>query len=168
MNTDFFEVGVVTGAFGLKGELKVFPTTDDPSRFRLLKELYADTANGLICYIIENQRFHKNLVILKFAGIETPEAANAMKGVFLKIPPELALPLDDGQYYHRDLIDMRVVLSEGQELGVLVKIIETGANDVYAVKLTNGGELLIPAIKQCILNVDVPGKEMTVKLLQGL
>ncbi|MCL2702088.1 MAG: ribosome maturation factor RimM [Defluviitaleaceae bacterium] len=164
----YFEVGAVTGAFGLKGEVKVFPTTDEPERFRLLRELYADSDAGPMCYAIERLRFHKNLVIIKFTGVEDAAAAQALRGTVLKIPPELALPLEEGQYYHRDLLDMSVVDDDGRELGVLTKVLQTGANDVYTVALSEGGELLIPAIKQCILKVNVPDKRMTVKLLPGL
>jgi len=161
----FFEIGVVTGAFGLKGEIKVFPVTDDPSRFGLLEELYAD--EGKTSYKIERLRFHKNILIIKLEGVEDAAAALKMRGVTFKIPPALALPLENDQYYQRDLIDMTVVTDDGAELGVLSKILETGANDVYVVAAASG-EILLPAIKQCILNVDVENKRMTVKLLPGL
>jgi 16S rRNA processing protein RimM len=164
-DTRFFEVGVVTGAFGLKGEIKVFPVTDDPSRFNLLKELHID---GQTSFKIERLRFHKNMVIIKPEGVDNAAKAKAMRGLSLMIPPELALPLDDDQYYHRDLLDMEVVTDNGEELGILTKIISTGANDVYTVTLKKGGELLIPAIKQCVTDVDVLSNRMTVRLLKGL
>jgi 16S rRNA processing protein RimM len=164
----FFEVGVVTGAFGLKGDVKVFPVTDDPSRFNELKELFVDSDSGYTRYTIERLRFHKNLVIVKLEGVDDAAAAEVLRGAPLKIPPGLALPLEDDQYYHRDLLDMAVIDETGKELGILTKIISTGANDVYSVSLAKSGELLIPAIKQCILKVDLESKTMTVKLLPGL
>ena len=170
---DFFEVGIGAGPWGLKGDIKVFPTTDDPGRFRLLKELYGEQTGGLVRYTIESMRFHKNLVILKFCGIDSVEAARAMGGRSFKIPPELALPLEEDQYYHRDLIDMQVYEADEQSevidrLGVLTRIISTGANDVYGVKTEAGTEILIPAIKRCVLKVEVPEKRMTVRLIKGL
>ena len=173
MSTDgYFEVGVATGAFGLRGEVKVFPLTDDPGRFALLDKLWADGDRSIKEYAkeykIEGVRIHKNMVLIKFAGVDDASAAMGLRGTVFKIPPELALPLEEGQYYHRDLLDMAVFDEGGTELGVLTKIIPTGANDVYEVNLRAGGSVLLPAIPQCILEVNVSEKKMTVHVLKGL
>jgi len=173
MTNDYFEIGVITGAFGVRGEIKVFPTTDDPSRFGLLDEIFVEThGKGLVCYAIEKWRPHKNQLVLTLAGLDDADMARAMEGLSIKIPPDKALPLEDGQYFHRDLLDMRVFDEGGNELGVLTKIMVTGANDVYVIALVNaekkGAELLLPAIKQCIIAVDVEQKRMTVRVLPGL
>lgn len=168
MSEGFFEVGVVAGTVGLNGELRVFPTTDEPKRFSLLKEVFIDTENGTETFEIKNLRYHRQFVMLKLSGVDTSEQAGRLKGMALKIPPELALPLDENQYFHRDLLDMEVLLEDGAPLGVLSAIRATAANDVYIVKTPEGKEILIPAIKQCILNVDISGKKLTVRLLPGL
>lgn len=165
MSGDFFQVGVVAGVVGLKGEIRVFPTTDDPSRFLDLREVYI---NGENLYTIQSCRINKGLAVLKLAGVETAEAAAALKGQPLTIPPEWALPLEDGQYYHRDLLDMRVFDETGAELGILTKIIPTGANDVYAVTGPDGKDWLIPAVKAFVSHVDVPNKRMTIRNMAGL
>lgn len=156
----------MVGPVGLRGEIKIFPTTDDPGRFDLLDEVYVDLAGDARLYTINGVRYHKNLVILRFEGVDSAEGAMALRGALLKIPPEQALPLDEDQYYHRDLLDMRVFEEGGRELGLLSRVLTTGANDVYVVK--GQGEMLIPAIKQCVLDVDVANKRMTVRLLNGL
>lgn len=168
MNRDYFDVGVVTGTVGLLGHLRVFPVTDEPGRFNLLKEVYMEIKGVLTQFPIQNIRFHKKYVIIKLGGIDTVEEAAKFKSFFLKIPPELGLPLEEGQYYQRDLLNMTVLDEKGEKLGLLIKIIETAAHDVYAVRLDSGKEVLIPAIKQCVLSVDVNNKEMTVRLLPGL
>ena len=95
-------------------------------------------------------------------------SAERLKGSIVKITEDMAIPCEEGEYYIRDLYDMTVVTDDGEELGVITDILFTGANDVYVVKPPKGKDILIPAIKQVILNVDVDNKKMTVKLLEGL
>jgi 16S rRNA processing protein RimM len=167
MDDTFFEVGVITGAMGIGGEVKVYPTTDDPRRFDELTEVYIDTGNFMSPYAIERVRYQKNLVVLKLTGADDREAAEKLKGLTLRIPPDQALPLGHNQFYHRDLLNMRVIEENGEELGVLTHILETGANDVYVVR-SGRKDILIPAIKQCIIGVDTESRVMTVKLIPGL
>ena len=164
---NYFEIGVIVNTQGIKGDVRVLPKTDDKTRFELLKEITAVFSNGNKQFDIERVWYHKNFVILKLKGINDMNAAELLKGGVIVVPPELALPLSDGQYYIRDLIGMTVTTTNGELLGVISQVLETGANDVFLVK-TNGADILIPHIKQCIVNVDVANKTMVVELLEGL
>ena len=166
---DMLRVGVITSTHGLAGEVKVFPTTDDPQRFRFLKEVYADTKKGLRCLHVDHVRFFKQFVIVHFDGLKRIEDVQDMLKCDLLVTRENAIPLEEGQYYLADLIGLQVVKEDGTVLGVLEDVLQTGANDVYAVRLEKTHkELLIPAIPQCILNVDLEQGRMTVYLLPGL
>lgn len=139
------------------------PTTDDITRFEALDEVLVSGKTMRI----ENVRYHKQFVILKFEGIADMNAAILLKGMEIKIPEALALPLADNEFYIRDLYDMEVFTDDGELLGVITDIIFTGANDVYVIK-NEERELLIPAIKSCVLDVDVKADRMTVRLLEGM
>ena len=166
---DYFEIGKIINTVGIKGEIKVYPTTEDPKRFKLLKEIEMILPDGSrSCKPLQNVRFHKNLVILKLEGVEEPNAANALRGGVIVVDRKNALPLDEDEYYIPDLIGMSVTTDEGLNLGILTDVLVTGANDVYVVKLPSGKEVLIPAIKHCIIQVDVEAKKMLVHLLEGL
>ena len=119
-------------------------------------------------YEVENVRFHKQFVLLKLKGVDDMNTAETLKGTVVKITEDMAVPCEEDEYYIKDLYDMNVVTVDGEELGVISDVIFTGANDVYAVKDNNGKEILIPAIKDCIVSVDVENNLMTVKLLEGL
>lgn len=165
---DYFVIGDIVNTQGIKGEVRVIPCTDDESRFELLDSIFVEQKGKMKEYNIENVRYHKQFVLLKLEGIDDMTAAEKLKGSVVKIPPEDALPLEEGEYYIRDLYDMEVFTDEGEKLGILSDILFTGANDVYVVKAEKGKDILIPAIKECILDVDVENKKMTVKLLKGL
>lgn len=163
-----FTVGRIVNTHGIKGELKVMPTTDDPKRFNDLKEIYVER-NGLEKYSIEGVRYHKNFVLIKLKGIEDINAGELFKGGLLKIDRKDSLPLKKDEYYMSDLYDLEVFTEEGRYLGKLVDIIYTGSNDVYTVKNEETGkELLLPAIKQVIKDVDLEAKKIIVHLLEGL
>jgi len=144
------------------------PVTDDPSRFDLLDSIDVYHNSTSHTYPIENIRPHKTLLVLRLKGVEDRTAAEALVGGVIKVPRSKALPLEDDEYYQKDLLDMSVVSEHGEELGTLVQIIETGANDVYVVRPQSGKDLLIPAIKECILAINVPESKMTVHLMKGL
>lgn len=165
----FFEIGVITGTHGIQGAMKVFPTTQDPSRFERLKEVIVENRGNREVFHIKKVAFHKQFVLLTVKEIRDINAAEPYKNARLLIPDAEAIPLEEDEYYTRDLYGLRVVTDEGEELGELVRIYETGANDVYAVQKTpEEKELLIPAIKDCILRVDLEEGVMTVHLLEGL
>lgn len=167
----YFEIGKITGTHGIKGTFRVFPTTEDPSRFELLKEVIVDLKGKKEVFKIKNVAYHKNMVLLTVKEIDDINIAERYKNAAILIPEEQALPLEEDEYYTRDLYDMKVYTTEGEYLGIIDNIFATGANDVYAVKndeIPDSKELLIPAIKDCIIDVDVKENKMTVKLLEGL
>lgn len=161
-------VGVITQTHGLRGEVKVYPTTEDAKRFKKLKEVVIDTGKEQIDMEIESVKFFKNLVIVKFKGIDNINDVEKYKKSEIYVSRENAIPLEEGEYYIADLIGLKVMSDEGEDLGVLDDVMQTGANDVYVVKKKGHPELLIPVIDQCILNVDIEGGEVLVHLLPGL
>ena len=165
---DFLRVGVISSTHGVRGEVKVFPTTDDPTRFKKLKEVILDTGREKKTLEIEQVKFFKNQVILKFKGFNNIDEIMPYKGKDLLIPREKAVPLGENENFIADLIDMEVVTDEGKALGTLIDVMETGANDVYIIDSNEHGEVLLPAIKECILDVDLEKNTMTVQLMKGL
>ncbi|MDO4284589.1 MAG: ribosome maturation factor RimM [Eubacteriales bacterium] len=165
---DRFQVGVITGTHGLKGEVKVFPTTDDPSRFRKLKKVILDLGREERILTVRSVRFFKQFVIVGFAESTRIEDVERLRGKSLLIDRADALPLEEGEFYIPDLIGLRVVDEDGAELGKLTDVLQTGANDVYAVETPEGKELLLPAIKSCILETNPQEGYMKVHLLPGL
>ena len=164
----FLQVGVITTTHGLKGEVKVYPTTDYPERFEEIKEVLLDTGRTKMPLEIQSVRYFKNLVILKFKGINDINDIEKYKQCSLWVTRENATPLYEDEYYIADLIGCTVYLEDETEFGELIQVIETGANDVYVIKMTDGKEVLIPAIKDCILDVDIEAQEMTIHLMDGL
>ena len=165
---EILQVGAVTSTHGLAGEVKVFPTTDDPKRFKKLKKVLLDTGKGMRELEVVQVKFFKNLVILKFRGCDKIEDVMGFKGRELYVTRENAVKLKKNEYFVADLIGMKVFLEDGSYLGTLDDVLQTGANDVYEVHMEDGREVLIPAIRQCILAVDTEEEKMTVHLLEGL
>lgn len=164
---EYFVIGKIVNTQGIKGEVRVIPMTDDLNRFKKLKEVYLDIKNELKVFKINTVRFHKQFVLIKFDGIDDMTQAERLKLVEVKIHKDDALKCEENEYYIGDLYDMKVVTDEGEFLGKIEDIIFTGANDVYIVKDENK-QILIPAIKDCILDVDINSKTMKVHLLEGL
>ena len=165
---DLLQVGVITSTHGIRGEVKVFPTTDDAARFKKLKNVILDNGKERRDLEITSVKFFKNQVILKFKGIDDINDVEKYKKAPLFVTRENAVPLEENEYFIADLIGLSVTSDEGEELGVIDDVLQTGANDVYVVEMTDGKELLLPAIKQCILNVDLEQQTMTVHVLDGL
>ena len=161
-------VGVISSTHGVRGEVKVYPTTDDVNRFKKLKKVVLDTGREYLDLEVSGVKFFKNQVILKFKGIDNINDIEKYKGKDLLVKREDAVALEDNENYVADLIDLKVVTDEGQVLGVLTEVMETGANDVYVVETEDGKELLLPAIRDCILDVDLETEVMTVHILPGL
>ena len=151
---DLFQVGVITAPHGVRGEVKVFPTTDDNARFKNLKTVLLDQGRGTRELEIEGVKFFKNMVILKFKGIDDRNDVERMRQAKLLVTRENAVELGKDEYF--------------KELGTVKDVIETGANDVYVVSKDGAKDLLIPAIHACIQNVDVAAGQMEVHLLPGL
>ena len=162
------QVGIITATHGLKGEVKVYPTTDDPGRFRRLKKVILDNGKVSVDLEIESVKYFKQFVILKFKGLDDIEQVEKYRKASLYVTRENAVRLKKDEFFIADLIDMKVVNEDGSPLGTLRDVITTGANDVYEVALPEGGSVLIPAIKECILEVDVENAVMKVHLLEGL
>ncbi len=163
-----FQVGVISSTHGVRGEVKVYPTTDDMRRFKKLKEVILDTGREKKTLEIEGVKFFKQLVILKFKGIDNINDIEKYKGKSLFVDREHAVRLRKDEYFIADMIGMQVVTDEGEAFGTLKDVIETGANDVYIIETKEYGEVLIPAIKQCILDVDVEQGVMRIHLMEGL
>ena len=166
--TDRLKVGVVTSVHGIKGEVKVFPTTDDSRRFKKLKQVYLDTGKEMLPLEIKGVKFFKQMVILKFKGYENPDDVMKFRQKELWIDRKDAVRLSKDEYFIADLIDMEVCDEEGKLIGILKDVISTGANDVYAVETPEGKEVLFPAIRQCVLDVDTEARKMTVHVMEGL
>lgn len=165
---DRLKVGVITSTHGVRGEVKVFPTTDDPKRFKELKRVMLDTGKEILDMEIASVKFFKNMVILKFKGIDNINDVEKYRRAELYVAREDAVPLAENEYFIADLIGLTVVSDEGEELGGLEDVLQTGANDVYVVSREGEKELLIPAIRECVREIDLTAGRMTVHLLPGL
>jgi len=165
---ELFQVGIITSTHGVKGEVKVYPTTDDVRRFKKLKDIILDTGKEHVALELESVKFFKQMVILKFKGIDTLNDVEKYRQKSLYVTRANAVRLRKDEYFIADLMGLKVIDEENKELGTLEEVMVTGANDVYVIKLLNGKELLLPAIKQCILNVDMENKCMQVHVLDGL
>ena len=165
---DLLQVGIITSTHGVRGEVKVYPTTDDPRRFRRLKEVVLDTGREKLNLEIEGVKFFKQFVILKFKGLDNSNDIEKYRQKSLYVTRKNAVRLQRDEYFIADLIGLKVQDEDGTELGTVKDVIETGANDVYEVEMADGRSLLLPAIKQCILNVDVENGMMQVHVLEGL
>ena len=161
------EIGQIVNTFGIKGEVKVKPFTDDINRFDELKKVYVKTKTGIKQYKIENVKYHKNMVLLKLEGINRIEDAELLRNLFLEIDREDAIPLGEGTYFIADLIGLEVYTDEGKLLGKVEDIYNTGSNDIYVVKDELGKQILLPGIKEVIKEVKLDEK-IIVHLLQGL
>ncbi len=165
---DLLQGGIITSTHGVRGEVKVYPTTDDPRRFRRLKEVVLDTGKEKMNLEIEGVKFFKQFVILKFKGLDNINDIEKYRQKSLYVTRKNAVRLQRDEYFIADLIGLKVQDEDGKELGTVKDVIETGANDVYEVEMADGKSLLLPAIKQCILNVDVENGTMQVHVLEGL
>ena len=173
-------VGVITSPHGVRGEVKVFPTTDDAKRFKKLKHVILDTGKEQLPLEIEGVKFFKNMVILKFKGYDNINDIERYRQKDLLIKREQAVALKKDEYFIPDLIGlqavdesgtlvgMEVFLEDGSLFGRIKDVMETGANDVYVIQLENGKELLLPAIKDCVLDVDLEQGIIKIHILDGL
>lgn len=165
---DLLKVGIISSTHGIKGEVKVFPTTDDVQRFKKLKNVLLDSGKEKRDLKIQSVKFFKQFVILKFAEIDDINDVEKYKGSSLYVTREQAVKLEKDEYFIADLIGLEVVSDEGELRGTLKDVMETGANDVYVIGLSDGRELLLPAIKECILSVNIEEGRMEIHILDGL
>ena len=162
------EVGQIVNTFGIKGEVKVTPFTNDMKRFDDLKKVYVTSRKDSKLYKVENVRFHKNMVLLKLENINNPEDAEMLKNAYLEIDREDAIPLEEGTYFIADLIGLEVYSDEGNLLGKVEDIYNTGSNDIYVVKDELGKQILLPGIKDVIKDVQIENAKIIVHLIPGL
>ena len=162
------QVGVISSTHGVRGEVKVFPTTDDVKRFKRLKEVILDTGKEELVLEIESVKFFKQFVILKFKGFDNINDIEKYKTKSLYVTRANAVRLRKDEYFIADLQGLTVIDEAEQIIGTLRDVMETGANDVYIVDMTDGREVLIPAIKECILNVDIEGGKIQIHIMDGL
>jgi len=161
-------VGVITSTHGVRGEVKVFPTTDDANRFKKLKTVILDTGREQVTLNIESVKFFKKMVILKFKEFNDINEIEKYKGKDLLIHRDQAVKLGPDENFIVDLIGLKVITDAGEHFGTVKDVLQTGANDVYVIEHVSGREYLFPAIKQCILSVDLDAGEMKVHILDGL
>lgn len=163
----YFEIGQIVNTSGLKGVLKIKPFTDDINKFSKLKTIYIDLKKELKSFEIERVYFNKNMVFLKLKGIDTIEQAEIYRNNVVKIERKDE-KLEDNSYYIVDLEGCMVYTEEQKLLGTLTEVFSTGSNDVYVVKSEDGKQILLPAIKDVIKQVDIENKKIIVHLLEGL
>ena len=165
-----FTVGVIAGTHGLRGDVKVVSRTDFPER-RFVKGsrlLLARPDGALQELTVEAARAHKNVYLVVFAGFDAIEQVESLRGCELKVTAAELPPLPEGEYYYHELIGCSVYDDEDRLLGVLTEVLKPGANDVYVVGTPSGRSVLLPAIRDCILRVDPPGRRVDVHIMPGL
>ena len=165
---DLLQVGILTNTHGVHGEMKVLPTTDDANRYRKLKQVMLDTGNGMLEVKIGSVKFFKQFVIVKFEGFDNINDIERYKGKGIYVTRENAVKLDRDEYFIADLIGLKVTDEDGNAIGELTDVQKTGANDVYIISRQGMDDLLLPAIKECILDVDTENGVMKVHVLKGL
>ena len=164
----FLRVGVISSTHGIRGEVKVFPTTDDVNRFKTLKEVMLDTEKEKLTLEIEQVKFFKNMVILKFKGYDNINEMEPYRGKDLLVTREQAVKLSPDENFIVDLIGLTVVTDEGETFGTVTDVLQTAANDVYVINGRDGKEYLFPSIKECILKVDLDAGTVTAHIMDGL
>ncbi len=164
----YVSAGTITSTHGIRGEVKVYPTVDDPDRFSSFGKVLLSNGKTEVEAEIENVKYFKNLVIVKFRGIDDINDVMKYRRWNILVTREDAADLKEGQYFEVDIIGLKVVTDDDREIGKITEILHTGANDVYTVKGESGKEILIPAIQQCILDVDLENGVMKVHLLNGM
>lgn len=165
---ELFRVGVISNTYGIRGEVKVYPTTDNVRRFDDLKEVILDTGKEQLILHVTSVKYFKNMVILKFKEFDNINDIIPYKGMDLLVTRENAIPLEEGEYYIADIIGSKVITDEDKILGTLTDVLQTGANDVYVVKTKDGKEVLLPSIEECILDRDIENKIVKVHIMKGL
>jgi len=162
------EIGQIVNTFGIKGQVKVVPFTDDITRFDYLKNVYVKNKKETKQYEVEEVKYHKNFVLLKFKGINYMEEAETLRDSFLEVDREDAIPLEEDTYYIVDLIGLEVYSDENKLLGKLEDIFNTGSNDIYVVKDELGKQILLPAISDVIKQINIEEGKIIVHLIEGL
>lgn len=165
---EMLRVGTIASTHGIRGEVKVFPTTDDLERFKSLKKCVLDTGKEQIALEVEGVKFFKQFAILKFKGFDSINDIEKYRGKDLLVTRDQAVTLAENENFVADLIGLDVVTDAGEHFGKVKDIMATGANDVYVIDGDDGKEYLFPSIKECILDVDLDAGRVTVHIMKGL
>lgn len=163
---DRLRVGVITQSHGIKGEVKVFPTTDDNERFKSLKKCYLTDGKETIEVNCVSCKFLKNMVILKFKEYDNINDIERFKNYDILVDREDAVPLLDGEFFICDVMDAAVYDQDDREIGVLYDVLETAANDVFVVRCHDGRELLIPVVPDFVYYVDTESRRVKVRTFE--
>lgn len=166
--TKYLEIGQIVNTFGIKGMVKIKPFTDDINRFDRLKKIYISNKNGKKEYQIQEVKYHKNMVLMKLEGVDTPEQADLLRQSYLLVDRADEEPLEEGVYYIVDLLGLEVYTDDNKLLGKVEDIFNTGSNDIYVVKDEMGKQILLPGIPEVLKNVDLEKGRITVHLIPGL
>lgn len=166
--TKYLEIGQIVNTFGIKGMVKIKPFTDDINRFDRLKKIYISNKNGKKEYQIQEIKYHKNMVLMKLEGVDTPEQADLLRQSYLLVDRADEEPLEEGVYYIVDLLGLEVYTDDNKLLGKVDDIFNTGSNDIYVVKDEMGKQILLPGIPNVLKNVDLEKGRITVHLIPGL
>ena len=168
--TEFLRIGVVTSPHGVRGEVRVYPTTDELSRFSEVGTLLLEKGGVRSSRTVESVKLlkAKEMVVLKLSGIDSAEDAEQIRNAELLIRREQSSPLKEGQYFIGDLLDLKAVREDGTEAGTVEDVLETGANFVLVIRKPDGKELLLPVIPDCVLSVDPDEETVKIHVLPGL
>jgi len=159
-------VGKILGPHGINGEVRVLPLTDFPRRFKKNTEVWIDSLQRTV--LIESVRRHSQFLLMKFSGFPERNDVEKLKNSLLQVDRSKAFKLPPGHYYRFEIIGLEVFNLNGESLGEIRDILETGANDIYAVKREHRNDLLIPALKTVVKEIDIPNRRMVVELPSGL
>ena len=165
---EYFEVGQIVNTFGIKGQVKVVPFTDDIERFDELNQVYIEKKGTMELFDIEKVNYHKNMVIIKFKNIDTIEEANKYRNCYLKIDRKHAKKLPKDTYFIVDLLGLPVYTEEGELLGKVDDIYNSGSSDIYVVKDELGKQKLLPSIPEVLKEIDLENERIVVHIIQGL
>lgn len=168
IDEEVFRIGVITEPHGIKGEVKVFPTTDEPGRMGKIKEMYLSLKGGYEPVHPVQARAQNNLMIMRFQEFQDRNDVEKLRKVELYIKRSDAVRLKKDEYYITDLIGLKVINDKDEEFATLTEVFQTGANDVYELTYNDGSVHLVPAIKQCILEVNVPDGYIKINVMEGL
>lgn len=168
MKQEYFEIGQIVNTFGIKGVVKVNSFTDDPLEFEKLKTILIEKSKKLLEFEIEEAKLHKNQVLLKLKGINDINEAEKYKGCYIKLPREKAKKLPENTYFIADLIGLEVYTYNGELLGKVDDIYNSGSADIYVIKNELGKQILLPGIKDVIKEIDVDNEKIIVHLIDGL
>jgi 16S rRNA processing protein RimM len=161
-------IGYILKPQGIKGEVKVNPVSPDPERYRRLEKVYIQTKDNTQTYSIQKVRVADRFVFLKLSGIDSRGEAELLRGAEILITANDLIQPSPDEYFVHDLVGCQVITVDGDLVGKLIGVVQLSSNDVYIVSRGTGDEILIPAVKQVIKQVNVKNQEIIIHSLEGL